>query len=442
MPHLLYFAWGFPPAAKSCAYRMLATANSFSRAGWDVTVVTVSEEAWVREFGLDTSLLPLVDEAIEVVRLPLFRTDLETDIHRFGRLRAQYPPLWRRWSRWRDGRDFPEPVFGRWRDQLVAAARGVHRSNPVTLLLTSAAPYTFFAPALDLWQSERVPYVLDYRDAWALDIIGDRPAPDPGGRARRVEQELLQHATEAWFVNRPIQQAYAELFPSARERMMIVPNGADLPEVAPEAHPRTGPPWKDALTFGYLGTATFGTDVVQAACDGWRLARQAHPVLARSRLEFRGHFGAGASRGSSGHTHILDRYADDGVIHGGPVPKGEVADLYASWDVLLLMLAGGRYVTSGKVFDYMATGLPIMSAHRPEHAVTEILDGYPLWVPTRGVTADALAEAFLESADLAARVTPAQTAAARRYSETFERYAQLAPAVDRLTARFPGMAAS
>jgi hypothetical protein len=52
-PHLLYLAWGFPPAAKSCTYRMLATANSFSRAGWDVTVLTLSEDAWVREHGLD-----------------------------------------------------------------------------------------------------------------------------------------------------------------------------------------------------------------------------------------------------------------------------------------------------------------------------------------------------------------------------------------------------
>ena len=61
-PHLLYLAWGFPPAAKSCTYRMLATANSFIEAGWDVTVLTLTEEVWRREQGIDPSLRDLIDE--------------------------------------------------------------------------------------------------------------------------------------------------------------------------------------------------------------------------------------------------------------------------------------------------------------------------------------------------------------------------------------------
>src|SRR5680860_31542 len=110
MPHLLYLAWGFPPAAKSCAYRMLATANSFARKGFDVTVITLSADAWVREHGLDDSLLALVDERIEVVRLPMYRDDLETDIRTYSRFRAQRPKEWLKWLRRGDQRQFPELV--------------------------------------------------------------------------------------------------------------------------------------------------------------------------------------------------------------------------------------------------------------------------------------------------------------------------------------------
>ena len=37
-PHAYYLAIGFPPAAKSCAYRMRETANQLYAEGWDVTV--------------------------------------------------------------------------------------------------------------------------------------------------------------------------------------------------------------------------------------------------------------------------------------------------------------------------------------------------------------------------------------------------------------------
>ena len=125
-PHLLYLAWGFPPAAKSCTYRMLATANSFSRAGWDVTVLTLSEDAWVREHGLDDSLLQLVDPEIVIERLPLYRDDLETDIRTYSRVRAQRPKEWLKWHRRQDQKQFPEMVFGRWKEELVEATRDIH----------------------------------------------------------------------------------------------------------------------------------------------------------------------------------------------------------------------------------------------------------------------------------------------------------------------------
>ena len=48
-------------------------------------------------------------------------------------------------------------------------------------------------------------------------------------------------------------------------------------------------------------------------------------------------------------------------------------------DALLLWLPGGRYVTSGKVFEYMATAKPVVSVHLPELAAVEVLRDYPLW---------------------------------------------------------------
>lgn len=436
-PHLLYLAWGFPPASKSCTYRMLATANSFVRAGWDVTVVTLSEDAWLREHGLDDSLMALVDPRIEVERLPLYRDDLDTNIRNYSRFRAQRPKEWLRWHRRQDQKQFPELVFGRWRRDLVRATRDIHAHKPVDLLLTSASPYTFFAPALDLWQQSKVPFVLDYRDAWAIDIIQDKPAWDRDSRQGRFERQLMEAAHEAWFVNSSIRDAYAELYPDRDEDFHVVRNGSDV-AIGTNRIPLRQPEPEDGLTFGYLGTVTFSTRRTRAICEGWALARERSDLIARSKLEFRGHIGAGSARGVSGHARIIAEFADQGISYGGPVAKGDTAAVYASWDALVLALVGGRYVTSGKVYDYVSTGLPIMSVHEKDHAANEILTEYPLWVQNDGLRAEDLAGTFVKIGELAISASVEDRETARRYADRFERYAQIKPAIDRLTAQFAG----
>ncbi len=49
-PHLLYVAWGYPPARTGGVHRAVATANRFAELGWRVTVLTADLPA-----GLDCS---------------------------------------------------------------------------------------------------------------------------------------------------------------------------------------------------------------------------------------------------------------------------------------------------------------------------------------------------------------------------------------------------
>ncbi|MDQ1322694.1 MAG: hypothetical protein QG587_27, partial [Chloroflexota bacterium] len=171
-PHLIYLAIGFPPAAKSCAYRMRETANQFCSLGWDVTVVTIREESWERESGLDHTLSEAVDPRVRIIELPLARDDLETDIRKFSETRALHPTTWAKQERERQLKFFPELVFGGWRDGLEQGVLDVHRARPADLLLVSCAPYVNLAAALRLWQEHKVPYAVDYRDGWSIDVIG------------------------------------------------------------------------------------------------------------------------------------------------------------------------------------------------------------------------------------------------------------------------------
>ncbi|MGQ4406943.1 glycosyl transferase, partial [[Kitasatospora] papulosa] len=106
---MIYLAIGFPPAAKSCAYRMRETANQFVNAGWDVTVVTIAQDSWERDSGVDLTLLDQVDPLVKIVELPLAREDLETDIRLYSEARALKPNAWVADLRVRQTSTFPEP---------------------------------------------------------------------------------------------------------------------------------------------------------------------------------------------------------------------------------------------------------------------------------------------------------------------------------------------
>jgi glycosyltransferase involved in cell wall biosynthesis len=429
-PHMIYLAIGFPPAAKSCAYRMRETANQFCAQGWDVTVVTLFERAWELEYGLDHTLSVAVDPRVRVVELPLLRTDLETNIRTFSEARSVHP---QRWAAEHDkhGKElFPEPKFGGWRPVLEQALVDLHREHPADLLVTSCAPYVNLAATWRLWQEARVPYVIDFRDGWSVDVIGGGEAFTKDSVAGRWEAKVLAEAVAIWCVNDPIARFYRDRYPELADRVAVVRNGFDgdsVPARARRPDPEAG------LAFGYLGSVNFKAHVLADVLEAWRIARRTDPLLARSTFEVRGHIGAGYAREDNDQVELLRVAAADGVTFAGPVAKAEVAATYGRWDVLVLILVGGRFVTSGKVYEFLSSGLPVMSAHDVDHDASTVLQGSPLWTGAVGLDQDRLAESFRAAARLAVSATDADRAEARRLGTRFARTAQLVEPVRQLT---------
>ena len=96
-------------------------------------------------------------------------------------------------------------------------------------------------------------------------------------------------------------------------------------------------------------------------------------------------------------------------------------------------MGGGEYITSGKTYEYMTTGLPIVSVHRPESAASAILKDYPLWFPAASLAPEDVASA-LAAAAIAVRNRDAEAfARAAEYGTGFHREEILRPHIDRLT---------
>ncbi len=439
MPHLLYVAIGFPPAAKSSAYRLRVMANLFAETGWDVTVLTIDERSWEREFGLDHSLDALVHPAITQVQLPLAREDLATDIRAYGWLRARHTELWLRLRRRRDTLSFPEPVFGSWRRPLEHGALDVHARHPVDLVLATPAPYVSLAAALVLHEQHTVPFVVDFRDAWSLDVMGQNEKFSVTSRPGRWERRAVEGALQVWTVNDPIAQWYRERFPAHAAKVRVARNGfdADIAAAGAVAPVEGTPPHRRPLVFGYLGTAQLQAAHVADLIAGWQLARGRDAELRDARLVFRGHVGVGATKGANALSDLIENASEHGVEYGGPVPKAEVGRVYAQWDALVLLVPGGRYMTTGKVYEYLSTGLPIVSSHAPDHDAATVLEGYPLWARCTGTDPEAMSAAFTAGARLALQVTPTLRGQALAFAQRYERRHLLAPRIQEVAALVP-----
>lgn len=437
MPHLIHLAIGFPPAAKSSTYRLRATANMFAELGWDVTVVNLHEEAWLRESGIDRSLLDEVHPNIEIVELPHGRADLEPNIRKYSRFRARHPNEWLKQERQRELKVFPEPVFGTLRPALEKAVTKIHARKPADLVIASSTPHTVLAAAWKLWQDSKVPYVVDFRDGWSLSTFKGVEAFPMDSEEGKWEKQLVENALQVWTVNPQIQEWYQERYPDHAERVKSVRNGFDA---MPDFPPRAARDPEEGLTIGYLGTSSFTAGMVRSLLQGWHAARMIDPVLAKSRLVFRGHFGISAARGAQPILRLILDHEEDQASYDGPVPKAQVGEVYSSWDALMLILPGGKYVTSGKVYEYMATGLPIMSVHSPYHAADEVLADYPLWIPPPERWAPELATvSFIKTARMVQAATDDDRERARKTADKFSRRDVMIDAVREVAAATGGL---
>lgn len=427
-PHLLYVSWNFPPARSPGVYRTLATANYFARSGWRVTVLTADRETFINRTGIDSSLEEAIDPRISIVRLPFHWPATESPTIRRLPMGSLLERLWIKINWIAHQLPYPEVRYGAWAIPLRRAAEEIQSRNPVDLVVASAAPNVDFYPALYLNRKHGIPFVADYRDAWILNLkTGEQAYPD-SSRQARIESQIMERAREVWFVNQPILEWHRQRYPMYRDRMHLVANGFD-PEYAPKPQDATSDA-EGGLVFGYIGSLYHNPPLAEFVA-GWRVAEQLRPdMFSNSTTEIWGHYGLLGRRNRSDPIPELE-----GVEHisfKGPLRKAEVAAKYEEFDVLVLILAGGPYITGGKTYEYMASSLPIVSVHQTDNHTAAELEGYPLWFAAADLTPTGIAHALIEAAEAALTASTEVRERCRNYASKFDRLRQLEPRITAL----------
>ncbi|MCL2802877.1 MAG: hypothetical protein FWD29_02800 [Micrococcales bacterium] len=438
---ILFVAWGFPPFSGSGAWAPLGTVNAFARRGHDVTVLAADRWTLGLAGQFDPQSTKMVDPAVNVYRWPMPLGPSDPLIARWEATRAEaaFGPKprhetwaarhkkWLATSQQRWSKVFPEPFgvanYARCYSVLTSAARHLHRAKGFDLVGATAGPWVDLSVVLHLGAEFGLPTFFYDRDAWLFRTFTGEEYPN-AAEIEPLLAQILGQVTQAWYVNEPLADLHRKRFPDQAKKIKAVPNGWDGEFLPAGLTPPVRQPGK-GLTFRYIGTITSGFPV-EALTEGWKQARQTSEVVALSRLEF-----VGAKHGPA----FDPKLGEFGIDHRDRISRTAMPDLYRQTDALVFMVQGGPLVTSSKIYEYIATGLPIVSATVRDHSARQVMAGRDLVFEAGAVQPDAIARAFVQAAERAPR--PQETAQAHEHAEAFRRDRVLATAIEQLEEEVP-----
>lgn len=286
--------------------------------------------------------------------------------------------------------DGAAPFWRAHRSEVVALARR-HGADAV---LTTSPPHSLHVVGRAVADEVGIPWVADLRDPHLADARFRPTGLATVTRPRhRAFERMVYGADAVVHANAVHDRAMRSLHPDRTDRMHVVTNG-----------------FPDRLLDRVAGAERRPTIVSAGRCDPAVLPRLVAAAAERGLVV---HLAGPAAAGSLA---LAERHPDHLVVHGRR-PHDEVLDLIATATVLLAALPPGQadgLGLSSKLFEYIATGRPVLVVH-PMAADRDLLDrwhpgGWRTIADPAGPEVDAALDAAL-GGTLA--VAPEATARAR-----------------------------
>jgi glycosyltransferase involved in cell wall biosynthesis len=333
---VLVLAYYFPPLGGGGVQRTLKFVKYLPTAGYDPIVVTTTGVGHVlRDPGLASDVPPSA-VVLRAPELPIHvvKWKLEAVLRRLG-----LP------ARLAQAIGWPDEFVGWAPGALLTALRAVRRYRPDVVYSTSS-PVSAHAVALALKQLTGVPWVADFRDAWTLNPEG---AHLYRGLSRRLERAVVRHADRFVVVDDSV---WIRGVPEGDPRRAVIRNGVDLDDL-PALAPRSESSRFRLAHVGMLYGQRNAAPVLTALRNLIR-----HGTIGRDRVELRLVGDARVDERSTAGVPLTRRpYVDH---------REAVAEMRAA-DALLLYQPAGWNGASGKVYEYLATGRPILCVAPPEN---------------------------------------------------------------------------
>lgn len=314
--------------------RVLKFIKYLPELGWDVTVLTTSSRAYA---VTDASLLADVPPEVRVVRT----TEIPTIALRRWLLnpahRLRIPGVV-------DYVGWPDETSG-WVPFAIAEGLRLARRWRPDAVFSSAYPYSAHIAARTISRACDIPWVADFRDAWTRNPHADRSRLVTRLN-RRAEQRLVRQADRITVVDDSLELEGLDVDDPHR---VVIHNGVDETDFGLEV--ALDPPAVDRFVLTYVGSLYGSVDAAPVFAAIRRLIEQ--EAIDRDRFEVP----------LVGNVWLGGRpIAGDGV----PVRTVGYVDHHRAVremrraTALLFYLPPGYPGPSGKIFEYLLSGRPIL----------------------------------------------------------------------------------
>lgn len=425
--HVVVIAWAFPPSRAPGVYRPLSYARELARLGASVSVLTAGRETFRVLYGADSSLESWIPDEVHVIRVPFAPSRMWPIVNDWPPERVRRKPRWLANLKQREFQIFPELDYAGWLSDALVALIEENLRRPIDAVIASGNPYVSFEIAFRLNQVYGTPFILDDRDSFLFDVTTGEELPLIEERLPFFER-YMRAAAEYWCVNPGLVRRTADLAGEYASKVRLVRNGWDPEFLSSFEHGRDVPSG-EKVRVGYVGTV-YPRTPVEWLLGEWASVNQ-DELASSIELHFFG--SVGFTAGGADHDRralLLEETAN--VFMHGRAEKAEIGSIYADLDVLLFAQTGGELMTTGKVYEYVATGLPIIAACLPEIDAMQVLRGYPRLHYAELGSPGSLLEALSSAVEDARYSSPKARSDARRYGQSYRRDRQLRPALESL----------
>ncbi len=361
MRSVLILTYYFPPAGGSAVQRPLKFVKYLPEFGWRPVVLTARE----RDYTLrDDSLSKEVSSDVPVYRAQapdpyrfydrLSQNTKSADLASLADTDCPTSGFKQKLALWVRGAFFiPDARVG-WLPYAVKRGMDIIRCEKIQAIFATSPPFTTAVIGALLSGLTGIPWINDYRDPWSgAYFYIPRPV-----MSRRIEQHLerwcLRRAHGVVSINQRLFNHLETLYGEniLRHKKVIIPNGFD-----PDDFQDVVPICEDRFTITYTGTQNARMHA-GPLLDAIRILVRDEPEFREQiRVRFIGRIGE----------DIIPILRDDeleDIVHiTGQMTRREALEYMAGADLLLLLIpdtAGSDLIVTGKLFEYLYTGRPIL----------------------------------------------------------------------------------